>query len=157
MQKRGGAWNAQERQNHINVLEMQASEIALQSPSKRRNKKPRSFENGQHDSGSICQKIGEGHKSPILIKVAKNMCQGRSLSQQSTSKASKIRQQTWKAWRLWKQAQTIGNWTPKYSVWSTKLGVQSCQTYLRRDWMLRWHIISARNHIQWMKQQKLSW
>ena len=56
MQKRGGAWNAQERQNHINVLEMKASEIALQSPSKRRNKKPCSFENGQHDSGSICQK-----------------------------------------------------------------------------------------------------
>ena len=30
MQKRGGAWDAQKRQNHINVLEFKAAEIALQ-------------------------------------------------------------------------------------------------------------------------------
>ena len=31
MQRRGGVWNAQERQNHTNVLELKAAEIALKS------------------------------------------------------------------------------------------------------------------------------
>ena len=72
MQKRGGAWNAQERQYHINVLELKAAEIALQSLLKEETKIHVHLKMDNTTAVAYVNKMG-GTKSPILTQVAKNM------------------------------------------------------------------------------------
>lgn len=87
---KGGKWNAQGRQHHINALELKVAEIALiLSLVKNKSKIHVHLKMNKTTSVSYVNKMGVGEQTLTLTKVAKKkygnfVLEGRSLLLQST-------------------------------------------------------------------------
>ena len=118
MQRRGGVWNTQELQNHTNVLEPKAAEIALKSLVKDKTKIHNYLKIDNTTAVAYVNEMG-GTNSKILTKTAKDkweFCLTREITLTAEHLGFQYQTADWESRKVVKPVQTTGDRTTEYSV-----------------------------------------